>query len=170
MMAAATERPVAKITLIAPVPPAAASITWLFVTIVPSERRITPDPSPVPLEVVTTIVTTLGNAMAAALTSWPCEIAAAAAAACPDGAADEVAVVLPAKCSAIAAPALPPAVARAVAATRASRYLAGFEGRRAWRVAAAWLSAVRWLCGWRTTAPAGRVRAVRVCRARLVLF
>ena len=72
IMTAFLDRPLVKVTLISPAPPDAASITWLLVTIVASERRITPDPSLVPLDVVTVIVTTLGRAAAAALAScWP---------------------------------------------------------------------------------------------------
>jgi hypothetical protein len=69
MMTASRVWPPANVTLITPAPPAAASITWLLAMIVASERRITPDPSPVPPTVVTVIVTTLGKAAAAALAS-----------------------------------------------------------------------------------------------------
>ena len=89
MMTAFLEWPLANVTLITPTPPAAASITWLLVIIVPSERRITPDPSPLPADVVTVIVTTLGKAAAATLAScWAGKVGVF----CPAGGPDTVTV------------------------------------------------------------------------------
>src|SRR5450759_671750 len=48
---------------------AAASTTWLLVRMVPSERRMTPDPSSPPLDVVTVTETTLGWTAAATCAS-----------------------------------------------------------------------------------------------------
>ena len=91
MMVAFLDWPLANVTLITPAPPDAPSITWLLVMIVPSERRITPDPSPAPLAVVTVIVTTLGSAAAATLaSSW----AGTGEVPRPAGAPDTVTVVV----------------------------------------------------------------------------
>ena len=59
--------PSLKLTVMVPAPSAADSITWLFVTMVPSERRTTPEPSPPPWAVETSIATTLGWTAAATL-------------------------------------------------------------------------------------------------------
>ena len=45
-MLAVAVRPLLKITLMVPAPPAAASMTWLLVRMVPSEPVMTPEPSP----------------------------------------------------------------------------------------------------------------------------
>jgi hypothetical protein len=91
-MTASLAWPPANVTLITPAPSAAASTTWLLVRIVPSERKITPEPSPEPLDVVTMIVTTLGKATAAARAS--CWLVAVVEL-CPDGGVDVVTVVVP---------------------------------------------------------------------------
>ena len=66
MVAEAVE-PSVNLTLMVPAPSAAASTTWLLVTIVPSERRMTPEPVSPPWPASTVIETTLGETAAATL-------------------------------------------------------------------------------------------------------
>src|SRR5450756_2624329 len=69
-MLASAVLPLANLTVIPPAPAeAAASTTWLLVRMVPSERRMTPDPSSPPLDVVTVTETTLGWTAAATCAS-----------------------------------------------------------------------------------------------------